>query len=113
MQATTATDHAIKIKGLEDVQTSLKPNVSGMKHLRPSIKKKMTVLFIVPDTLRMIFVKQTIEGAKQATKKGAKKGTKKETEPLWCSVFFRYQKKRCSKQRSHDSNNNVTVFSKI
>ncbi|KIL60447.1 hypothetical protein M378DRAFT_168196, partial [Amanita muscaria Koide BX008] len=82
LQATTAADHAIKIKGLEDVQTSLKLKVPGMKHLRPTIKRNMIILFVVPDTLGVIFAKQTIEGAKQAIK-DTKKGTKKEKEPLW------------------------------
>ena len=82
LQATTAADHAIKIKGLEDVQTSLKPNVSGMKHLRPTIERKMIILFVVPDTLGQIFAKQAI--------KGAKKGAKKEKEPLWYSKTAQY-----------------------
>ncbi len=89
LQATTAADHAIKIKGLEDVQTSLKPNVSGMKHLRPTIKRKMIILFVVPDTLGVIFAKQTIEGAKQAIK-DTKKGTKKEKERLWYRKTAQY-----------------------
>ncbi|KAM6499267.1 hypothetical protein JOM56_004775, partial [Amanita muscaria] len=46
LQATTAADHAIKIKGLEEVQTSLKLKVPGMKHLRPTIKRNMIILFV-------------------------------------------------------------------
>ncbi|KAF8330494.1 hypothetical protein F5887DRAFT_1000167 [Amanita rubescens] len=65
LQATTAADHPIKLKGLEDVQTSLKPKVSGMKDLRPTTKRKMIILFVVPDTLGVPFAKQTIEGAKK------------------------------------------------
>jgi len=101
LQATTALDRAIKMKGLEDVQTSLKPNISGLKHLRPIIKRKMIVLFVVPDSLRVrvTFAKRTIKSAKQ-----------KEKEPLWYrrtsqSTSLRY-KKRCSKQHSHDTSNN-------
>jgi len=89
LQATTAADHTIKIKGLEDVQASLNPNVSGMKHLRPTIRRKMIILFVVPDTLRMIFAKQTIEGAKQAIN-GAKKDTTREKETLWYRKTAQY-----------------------
>jgi hypothetical protein len=66
LQATTAAKRDIKLKGLEDLQTSLKPNISALKHLRPTIEKKMIILSVVParDTLRMTFAKQTIEGAK-------------------------------------------------
>ena len=46
LQATTAAVDAIKIKDLEDVRTSLKPNVSGMmKHLRPTTKRNFFSLF--------------------------------------------------------------------
>jgi hypothetical protein len=65
LQATIAAEHDIKLKGLEDVQTSLKHNVSALKDLGPTLEKKMIILFVVPDTLRATFVKQTIVGTKQ------------------------------------------------
>ena len=80
LQTTTAAKHPIKAKGLEDVQTSLKANVSGIKDLRPAIKRKLIVLFVVPDTLGAIFAEQQIEGAERGVDS---KGKKKEKEPLW------------------------------
>ena len=76
LQVTSTADHPINIKGLGKVQTSLKPKVSGLKDLRPTIKRKMIILFVVPDTLGASFVKQTI-------------GTKKETT-IWYKKTAQY-----------------------
>jgi hypothetical protein len=78
LQVTTAEDHAIKIKGLEDVQRSLKPNVSGLKHLRPTIERKMIILFVVPDTLTVTFSRQAI------------KDKEKNKGPLWYKKTAQY-----------------------
>ena len=80
LQVTTAANHASKIKGLEDVQTSLKPSVSGLKCLRPTTKRKMVILFVVPK--KVVSEKQTIDGAKQ--------GTKKKKETLWYKKTAQY-----------------------
>ena len=89
LQATIAADHAIKIRGLDDVQTSLKSNISGMKPLRPTIGREMIILFAVPDTSGAIPAKQTIEGAKQVIK-DTNKSTKKEKEPFWYRKTAQY-----------------------
>ena len=83
LQATTAADHPINLKGLQDVQTSLKPEVSGMKDLRPTTERKMIILFVVPDTLGVSFAKQAIEGAK-------KDANLKNAQTLWYGKTDQY-----------------------
>ena len=65
LQVTVVARHGIKSKGLEDLQasfkdlqTSLKPSI--LKLLRPTVNKKMVILFVVPKTLQAIFKKQSI-----------------------------------------------------
>ena len=66
LQVTTAADHAISIKGLEKIQQSLKLKVPELKGLRPTMARKMIILFVVPDTLGAAFVKQRIKDAGKA-----------------------------------------------
>ena len=63
LQVTTSDNHAISIKGLEKIQTSLKPKVTVLRELRPTNAYKLIILFIVPDTLKAAFIKQRIKDA--------------------------------------------------
>ena len=63
LQVTTATDHTIKIKGLEKVQKAPKLREPGLNCLRPGIKRNMIILFVVPDS-EVAFEKQKIDGRK-------------------------------------------------
>ncbi|KAF8227335.1 hypothetical protein L208DRAFT_1405550 [Tricholoma matsutake] len=65
LQVATATTHDISIMGLEKVQKSLKPKITDLKNLRPTKARKMIILFVVPDTMGVAFVKQKIMGAKK------------------------------------------------
>ncbi|KAK2459845.1 hypothetical protein APHAL10511_008166 [Amanita phalloides] len=67
LQVTTAADHPINIKGLKEVQMSLKPKVSQLKYLRPTTKRRMIILFVVPNTLEANFMKQRISAKKGET----------------------------------------------
>jgi hypothetical protein len=63
LQVTTATDHTIKVKGLEKVQKALKLRDPVLNHLRPGIKRNMIILFVVPDS-EVTCEKQKIDGRK-------------------------------------------------
>ena len=63
LQVTTAPKHPIKLKGLEDIENSLKNPL--LENLRPERNRKMIILFIVPDDLEPTFRAQKIHGAKK------------------------------------------------
>lgn len=61
LQVTAAATHDISIMGLEQLQKSLKPKISDLNNLRPTKARKMIILFVVPDTMGVNFVKQKIK----------------------------------------------------
>ena len=64
-QVTSATTHAISVKGLAATQTSLKPKVPELKALGPTKAAKWIILFVVPDDMAASFVSQQFKDAKK------------------------------------------------
>jgi hypothetical protein len=50
--------HPLSLKGLRQLQKSLKPKVAELKALRPSPRKKTIILFVVPAPMGASFSKQ-------------------------------------------------------
>jgi hypothetical protein len=64
LQVTAACDHPINIKGLTEIQTSLKYKIPVLKALRPTVAAKWIILFVVPEPMMASFVLQSITGKK-------------------------------------------------
>lgn len=62
-QITTAHEHSISVKGLADIQKSLKLQVPELNALRPTAVAKWIVLFVVPEPMAASFVKQPFKDA--------------------------------------------------
>lgn len=64
LQVTGARDHPISSKGLEEIQTCLKPKIPDLKALRPTVAAKWIILFVVPESMMASFVSQSITAKK-------------------------------------------------
>jgi hypothetical protein len=72
LQITDACDHPISIKGLADIETSLKPKVPELRSLRPTVARKWIILFVVPEPMATSFVEQRFKDAKKSANWGVK-----------------------------------------
>ncbi|KAF5379025.1 hypothetical protein D9615_006070 [Tricholomella constricta] len=68
LQMTESPNHPLNIAGLETIQKALAPRIQSLNHLRPTVDKKLIIVFVVPKPMGASFLKQGFKKMGKAVK---------------------------------------------